>query len=118
MKNFLKNLKNKAMVLSATISAAIMGSAVVGVMAGGTTPDTDFKAPVWTAVEKIMDPILWFIALAGVLMVGWGIVQLIMGFKEEDSEKKNRGTWQLIIGLLLAMLRLFLLPILKGLLGI
>ena len=116
MKNFFKSLKNKALALSAAFTAAVMGNTMVNALAS-TGATGDYKTPVWTAIEGIMEPILWFVAVAGALMVGWGVVQLIMGFKEEDAEKKNRGTWQLIIGLVLVMLRIFLMPILRQLLG-
>ena len=114
MKNFMKNLKNKIMVASAAVSAAIMGSTVVAAFAG--TPN--YVTNTWDAIEDVLDYILWFAAIAGAIWAGWGVFQIVMGFKEEDAEKKNRGTMQLIAGALLVSLRLFLIPVLKGLLGI
>lgn len=114
MKNFMKNLKNKALVASTAASATVMAGSVVGVLAGGTPA---YQTKVWTAIESIMDYILWFAAVAGVIWAAWGVFQIVMGFKEEDAEKKNRGTMQTIAGMLLVCLRLFLMPILKALLA-
>ena len=113
MKNFMKNIKNKMLVASTAATSAIVAGAVMPVLAAD-----DYKTKVWAEVWKVLDYILWFAALAGVVWAGWGVFQMVMGFKEEDAEKKNRGTMQLVAGLLLVCLKFVLEGVLKGLLGI
>lgn len=114
MKNFLKNMKNKMLFASAAVSSAMVGGSIVSAFA----EEGDYKSAVWAQVWNVLDYILWFAALAGVVWAGWGVFQMVMGFKEEDAEKKNRGTMQLVAGLLLVCLRFVLKGVFEGLLGI
>lgn len=56
-------------------------------------------------VKKFVDIIFYIFRTVGILLLAWAIAQLVIAFKNEDADSKQRATIFLVISILLIVLK-------------
>lgn len=56
-------------------------------------------------VQKFIDIIFYIFRTVGILLLAWAIAQLVIAFKNEDADSKQRATVLLVISILLIVLK-------------
>ena len=92
MKTKLSNIKNKIKVAGMTSAAVTPGLVVIANAADGTAK---------TLVQNLLGYIFGIFFFIGVLLLAWGIGQLVLAFKNEDGDSKSRAIMLIIASVVL-----------------
>lgn len=105
-----KNKRNKALkrYLTVAITCAIVGVAMLPVMA-----DSDAE----TAINNMSDIIFGIIRAIGIILSGWGLVQVGMSFQSHDPSQRSQGFLCLAGGLIIVFAKSILTAIAPGVFG-
>ena len=105
LKTSIKSTGSKLRKLFYTASLAVV-SVNMTVYAG---PDTGIPSEVTETadnlVKKFVDIIFYIFRTVGILLLAWAIAQLVIAFKNEDADSKQRATILLVISILLIVLK-------------
>ena len=102
-----KNRKNKALkrYLSVALTCAVVGVAMLPVLA-----DSDAE----TAINNMSNIIFGIIRAIGVILSGWGLVQVGMSFQSHDPSQRSQGFLCLAGGLIIVFAKSILTAIAPG----
>ena len=102
-----KNKRNTALkrYLTVAITCAIVGVAMLPVMA-----DSDAE----TAINNMSDIIFGIIRAIGIILSGWGLVQVGMSFQSHDPSQRSQGFLCLAGGLIIVFAKSILTAIAPG----
>ena len=102
-----KDKRNKALkrYLSVAITCAIVGVCMLPVLA-----DSDAE----TAINNMSDIIFGIIRAIGIILSGWGLVQVGMSFQSHDPSQRSQGFLCLAGGLIIVFAKSILTAIAPG----
>ncbi len=102
-----KNKKNKTLkrYLSVALTCAVVGVAMLPVLA-----DSDAE----TAINNMSNIIFGIIRAIGVILSGWGLVQVGMSFQSHDPSQRSQGFLCLAGGLIIVFAKSILTAIAPG----
>ena len=96
----------KLLLIGALLASFVLGNITIGFAVDGND----------VALEVIK--IICYIGrLIGVVLAVWGIVQMILAFRNEDADSKTKATMTIVVGALLFGLSFVIQPLVKLLLG-
>ena len=95
----MKNNKNTARKLTAIWAALVLSACLFTVPAYATGADP------LTIVNKLSDFIFSCIKAIGVIILGWGVVQVGMSIQSHDASQRSQGFLCLFGGLVIAFAR-------------
>lgn len=112
----------KRALLSKTFLLAITLILLVGVVLGNTVmPFADETIEVDNTGSKLVlevVAIVCYIArIIGVILLVWGVVQLILAFRNEDADSKTKAAMTIVVAVVLFSLSFILTPLVKLILG-
>ena len=90
MKTKLSNIKNKIKIAGTT--SAVVATGLIAVANAGTATEL---------VKKLLGYIFGIFFFIGVLLLAWGIGQLVLAFKNEDGDSKCRAIMLIIASIVL-----------------
>lgn len=70
-----------------------------------------------TVATEVIKIICTIARLIGVVLAVWGIVQMILAFRNEDADSKTKATMTIVVGALLFGLSFVIKPLVELLLG-
>lgn len=97
----LKNLRNFALSMSAA-SACIAPTAYA---AGATSVDSD------KLLSQFVNIVIQLARYIGIILLVWGVVMLVLAFKNEDADSKSRAIMLIAVAVVLVAMGTFLGPI-------
>ena len=102
-----KNKRNKVLkrYLSVALTCAVVGVVMLPVMA-----DSDAE----TAINNMSDIIFGIIRAIGIILAGWGLVQVGMSFQSHDPSQRSQGFLCLAGGLIIVFAKSILTAIAPG----
>ena len=102
-----KNRKNKALkrYLTVALTCAVVGVAMLPILA-----DSDAE----TAINNMSNIIFGIIRAIGVILSGWGLVQVGMSFQSHDPSQRSQGFLCLAGGLIIVFAKSILTAIAPG----
>ena len=102
-----KNKRNKVLkrYLSVALTCAVVGVVMLPVMA-----DSDAE----TAINNMSDIIFGIIRAIGIILSGWGLVQVGMSFQSHDPSQRSQGFLCLAGGLIIVFAQSILTAIAPG----
>ena len=101
----------KKAILFMVVSMIIMTvTAVTAFAAGGSVSTTDF-------INKTIIVLQSLVSLIGAGLAIWGVVNLIEGYSGDNAAAKSQGIKQLMAGLALILVGLFVVPILGNMMN-
>lgn len=98
IKSFFKNIKDKTKKGAAAIYATL-GTAALSTTSVFALPSGDMDAD--SMMTKIIGQILNIVRYIGIVLLVWGVIQLVMAFKNEDGDSKSRAAMMLGISIVL-----------------
>lgn len=105
--NVMERLKHNAKYLAVASSFGITSATIMPAFAATTSVDAD------EVVGKILGFVCTIFRYIGIILLAWGIGQLVLAFKNEDADSKSRAIMLIIVSIVLVALE----PSLKGILN-
>lgn len=98
MKGLLNKIKLNARTAKLMCGSAIAAStaAVVGASATGTTASG--------LVSNLLNYVFGIFKYIGLLLLAWGVGQLVLAFKNEDADSKSRAMMLVVVAIILTVL--------------
>ena len=110
MKRFMEVLKNNAL----SMSVAAFNMPVAYAKPASSEAQVDIDQPMNTVVTQIANVVLTIFRYVGIVLLIWGIAQVVMGFRNEDSDSKIRGIMTVVVAIVLILLKTIVKAILKA----
>lgn len=95
MKGLLNKIKLNARAAKIVAGSAVGASAVAAVGAGATAQ---------TLVTNLLGYVFGMFKYIGILLLAWGVGQLVLAFKNEDADSKSRAMMLIMVAIVLTVL--------------
>lgn len=105
IKSIFRNLKSKTKKIAATAYATV-ATAALSTATVSALPSGDMDAD--NMMTNIIGQLLNIVRYVGILLLVWGVIQLVMAFKNEDGDSKSRAAMMVGISIVLIGMKSFL----------
>ena len=112
----------KRALLSKTFLLVVALALLVGVILGNTVmvsaaDDIQVDNTGSKLVLEIVAIICYIARIIGVILLVWGVVQLILAFRNEDADSKTKAAMTIVVAVILFSLSFLLKPLVKLIIG-
>lgn len=109
MTSFLSRTKYNAKYLAAAgATGTLMAGSALPVFALQTNKKNVTDATAEGIVSKIVDMVAMIARYIGIVLLAWGVVQLVLAFKNEDADSKSRAMMLIIVSVALIAVKTFI----------
>lgn len=105
LKTSVKSAGSKLRKLFYTASLAVISGNMTVYANTNTGLSSEVTETADNLVQKFVDIIFYIFRTVGILLLAWAIAQLVIAFKNEDADSKQRATILLVISILLIVLK-------------
>ena len=105
LKTSIKSTGSKLRKLFYTASLAVVSVNMTVYASTDTGIPSEVTETADNLVKKFVDIIFYIFRTVGILLLAWAIAQLVIAFKNEDADSKQRATILLVISILLIVLK-------------
>lgn len=105
LKTSVKSAGSKLRKLFYTASLAVISGNMTVYANTNTGLSEEVTETADSLVQKFVDIIFYIFRTVGILLLAWAIAQLVIAFKNEDADSKQRATILLVISILLIVLK-------------
>lgn len=110
-KNIFKNKWTMRVMAFALILAAMFSIMSIGLLSVSAAPANE--GDVESLMRQILDVIFMIFRYVGILLFVWSVAQLVLAFKNEDADSKQRSMIMAIISIVLITLDVLVNPIIQ-----